>query len=112
MEHFRFSPDVEKQLVFMLLKFYQNLEKNPQNPATLYRKRQKNELLGFCQLVFLFQQSEQSVVENGRNFAAGVDFLVAIFILEIQNCFVHETNCCSFSLQTLIRVVNMGQKIH
>ena len=74
MEHFRFPPDAEKQPVLMLLKFCQNLENDPQNPATLYRKCQKKERLGFCQLIFLLQQSEPSVVENGRNFAAGDDF--------------------------------------
>ena len=76
MEHFRFPSDVEKLLVLMLLKFYQNLENNPQNPATLYRKRQKKERLGFCQLVFLFQQSEPSVVENEKNFASVDNFLI------------------------------------
>ena len=34
------------------------------------------------------------------------------FVTEILYFFVHETNCCCLSLQTLIQEVNLGKKIH
>ena len=50
-------------------------------------------------------------MENGRNHAAE-DVFEMIFVFEIQYFLVHETNCCSFSLQTLIQIINVRQKIN
>ena len=113
MVQFWFRPDVDKQLALLYRKSSQSLGNDKKNPAKPLQKRLRKKNDGnIIHLNFFAVNQSLHLWKVEKDTLMQMTFKETTFVKEILYFFVHKTNCCCLSLQTLVQEVNLGKKIH